>query len=114
MDLPIKLEQEDFVNGVDEIKQSLIALFRTEKGEMMQSKKSGTTSLIHTQMTNIEVDLYVHNVCSQVEGVTHLWTKRDKKVIDGAVTAVLEVAIEYNSQRFLLNLAEINGEEIWL
>lgn len=113
MDLPVRLEDEEFVEGIDEVRQSLIALFNTERGEMMQSKSKGSTSIIHTSLSPIETDLYVTDVCSQVPGVKHLWTKRSIENIGNQAVAVLRVAISYNDKNYNLMLSEITGKEVW-
>lgn len=113
MDFPIKLEAEEFVSDVNEIKQSLVALFQTERGEMMQDKSKGSTSLIHTSMSSIEIDLYLMDVCKQVPGVTYLGAQKNYRNINGNYTVVIDLNIEYNSQRYNLFLSDVNGVEVW-
>lgn len=98
MDLPAVLEKATFIEGIDEIKQCLVELLSEEKRSFVQSPTVGSTSVIHTQMSWIEVDTYLNDVFSQVSGVT--LKGFDMHMEDTAL--VIDVRAEYNKQTILL------------
>lgn len=106
MDLPIKLETEETVSGVDEIKQTLIALFTNETKSFMQSSKRGCTGIIATTGSWILANLYVQGVIDQVAGCKLQALSASYDQNGEALT--IDVFVSYNLQS--LKLSYQDGE----
>ena len=105
MDLPLKLEEEATVSGIQELKQTLIALFENEKKSFKQGATTGCVGLLHTTKSAVAVDQYAQDVCNQVPGV---------KLIKTSSTQVgeelqIEVFISYDKEELSLTYSESQG-----
>ena len=104
MDVPILLEKEHTLEGVEEVKQAMIALFQNEKGSWNQGAKVGCVGVIHTVYDPIALELYVDNVAQQVGA--KVLSIQDLLKYDGTVE--LMIVIEFDNQRLALRY---DGEE---
>lgn len=106
MDLPLKLETEEFVQGAEQIKQELIMLLTSEKGEYLQDYKLGVPGIIHTDLSAVTVDAYITSACFKVKGVEFLYANKGTKFVDGEEIAYIEAFISYSGKTLKLEMTD--------
>lgn len=105
MDLPLRLEEETTVSGIDELKQTLIALFENEKRSFLQGASTGCVGVLHTLKSAVAIDQYALDVCSQVPGVKLIKTSATQK----GEELQIEVSISYDKEELTLSYSEGQG-----
>lgn len=98
MDLPSTLEKEEFVDGYEELKQTIIQVLTVEKKGFMQSASRGCVGIIHSSMSYIAIESYVREACEQVNGVV-VTSVEVAEVEDGILVKVL---MDYNKTKVMV------------
>lgn len=102
MDLPILLEKFTFVEGVDQIKQTLIEILTAEKREFLQDPKTGSVAPIHLAMSFIATDTYLTGACNQVPGCELVSFEQRQE----GERLILDVYVTYSEESIELQLTE--------
>lgn len=106
MDLPLKLEKEELVQGLEQVKQELIMLLSSENGEFLQDYQLGVPGIIHTSLSAVAIDAYITSACSKLKGVEFLYANKISKSVDGEEVACIEAFISYNGKTLKMEMTD--------